>query len=59
MKEAKEVKEVKEEVMKEEVQIATIPVQVLNSVLQYLSTKPYVEVAELINGIQTEVKVNQ
>jgi hypothetical protein len=55
----KEVKEVKEEVMQEEVQMATIPVQVLNSMLQYLSTKPYVEVAELINAIQTQVKVNQ
>lgn len=52
-------KEVKEEVVQEEVQTATIPIQVLNSVLQYLSTKPYVEVTDLINGIQSQVKINQ
>ena len=55
MKEVKEVEEVKEE----QVQIATIPVEVLNKVLQYLSTKPYIEVTELINDIQSQVKVNQ
>lgn len=54
----KEVKEVKEE-LQQEVQTATIPVEVVNNVLQYLSTKSYIEVAELINSIQSQVKVNQ
>ena len=34
----------------------TLTVNTVNSVLQYIGSKPYIEVAQLINQIQTEVQ---
>ena len=31
-----------------------LTVELVNGILQYLGSRPYVEVASLINGIQTE-----
>lgn len=42
-----------------EVPTASIPVEVLNSVIQYLSNKPYAEVYQLVEAIQKQSKVNQ
>ena len=41
------------------VQTARIPVEVLNNTLQYLATKPYSEVAEFINAIQQNAKIDE
>ena len=35
---------------------ATISIQLLNAILQYLGTRPWVEVDSLIKGIQKEVE---
>ena len=53
MKKKEEVQEV------QEVVLATIPVVLVNAVLQYLASKPYSEVAELVNKIQSDVKINE
>ena len=53
MKKKEEVQEV------QEVVLATIPVVLVNGVLQYLASKPYSEVAELVNKIQSDVKINE
>ena len=50
-----EVKEVKEE----SGQTGTLPLEVLNEVLGYLSTKPFNEVSKLIQIMQSEVKINE
>ena len=34
----------------------TLSVSTVNNILQYISGKPYIEVAQLINQIQAEVK---
>jgi hypothetical protein len=34
---------------------ATISIQLLNAILQYLGSRPWVEVDQLIKGIQKEV----
>lgn len=47
-------KEKNEKVEEVAVERASLPVPVLNNVLQYLATKPFAEVAELIKLIQTE-----
>ena len=39
----------------EQKETVTLSVNTVNSVLQYIGTKPYIEVAQLINQIQTEV----
>ena len=39
----------------EQKETVTLSVQTINAVLQYIGTKPYIEVAQLINQIQTEV----
>ena len=44
---------------KPEVQTARIPVEVLNNTLQYLATKPYSEVAEFINAIKQNAKIEE
>ena len=41
------------------VQTARIPVEVLNDTLQYLATKPYGEVAEFINAIKQNAKIDE
>ena len=40
----------------EQKETVTLSVQTINAVLQYIGTKPYIEVAQLINQIQAEVK---
>lgn len=40
-------------------QTGTLPLEVLNEVLVYLSTKPFSEVSKLIQIIQSEVKINE
>ena len=40
----------------EQKETVTLSVQTVNAVLQYIGTKPYIEVAQLINQIQTEVQ---
>ena len=41
------------------VQMAKIPVEVLNDTLQYLATKPYGEVVEYINAIKQGAKIDE
>lgn len=41
------------------VQMAKIPVEVLNSTLQYLATKPYAEVVDYINAIRENSKIDE
>tara|TARA_B110001452_G_C15084640_1_gene378453 strand:- start:46 stop:210 length:165 start_codon:yes stop_codon:yes gene_type:complete len=53
-------KEKKEEVQEvQEVVLATMPVVLVNAILQYLSTKPYGEVTELVTKIQSDTKVSE
>lgn len=40
----------------EKVEMVSIPVDVLNEALQYLAGKPYKEVFQIINAIQTQSK---
>ena len=40
----------------EQKETVTLTVNTVNSVLQYIGSKPYIEVAQLINQIQTEVQ---
>jgi|TARA_R110000737_G_scaffold88657_2_gene121356 hypothetical protein len=40
----------------EKVDMVSIPVDVLNEALQYLAEKPYKEVFQIINSIQTQSK---
>jgi len=40
------------------VQEATVPVELLNQTLQYLSTRPYSEVVNLISAIQETAKTS-
>tara|TARA_R110000868_G_scaffold84948_1_gene239247 strand:- start:374 stop:532 length:159 start_codon:yes stop_codon:yes gene_type:complete len=46
----------KEVAQPEKVDMVSIPVQVLNETLQYLADKPYKEVFQIINSIQTQAK---
>jgi len=40
----------------EKVDVVSIPVDVLNEALQYLAERPYKEVFQIINSIQTQSK---
>jgi hypothetical protein len=42
----------------QEKQTVAVEVEVLNKVLEYLSTKPFKEVADLISGVQRSVQEN-
>tara|TARA_R110000796_G_C14392788_1_gene416647 strand:+ start:261 stop:437 length:177 start_codon:yes stop_codon:yes gene_type:complete len=55
---SKETEVAKEVAEGEQVQVdmVSIPVQVLNETLKYLADKPYKEVFKIINAIQTESK---
>lgn len=44
--------------VEDSVKTATLPVSVLNGVLQYLTSKPYGEVVDLVQAIQSQSKVN-
>lgn len=55
----KEKKEVATQPKEEAVPTVSVPVEVLNQVLGYLSNKPYSEVAGLVEAIQTQSKLNQ
>ena len=39
-----------------EMEKVTLSTQLVNAILQYLGNRPFVEVANLINGIQQEVQ---
>lgn len=41
--------------MSQEKQLVKVSVELLQQVLNYLGTRPYVEVAKLVSGIQSEV----
>jgi hypothetical protein len=41
------------------VPMAKIPVEILNNTIQYLATKPYVEVVEYINAIRQNAEMDE
>lgn len=45
--------------MSEAKQFVTLPIETVNSVLQYLASRPYAEVAEVITKLQSEAQVTE
>lgn len=40
-------------------QLVTLPIETLNKALQFISSQPYAQVAELINEIQSNAQVTE
>lgn len=48
-----------EAVDKPEIQTATVPVELLNVVLEYLGSRPYRDVAQIVEAIKENSEINQ
>lgn len=48
-----------EAVQQPEIQTATVPVELLNVVLEYLGSRPYREVAQIVEAIKENSEINQ